>query len=77
MLNMGFVQYVAFAFVLAIPMAWYVMHQWLQRFAYQTSLDWWIFALAGVSVLFVSALSVSLQSLRAAMANPVEAIKIE
>jgi putative ABC transport system permease protein len=77
MLNMGFVQYVAFAFAIAIPVAWYVMNQWLQRFAYQTSLDWWIFALAGVSVLFISALSVSLQSLRAAMVNPVEAIKIE
>jgi putative ABC transport system permease protein len=77
MLNLGFVQYVAMAFAIAIPVAWYVMNSWLQRFAYQTSLNWWIFALAGCSVLFISALSVSAQSLRAATANPVDAIKIE
>jgi putative ABC transport system permease protein len=76
MLNMGFVRYVALAFVIATPVAWYVMHRWLERFAYRTSLDWWIFALAGVSVLLVSVLSVSLQSWRAARTNPVEAIKI-
>jgi putative ABC transport system permease protein len=77
MLNVGFIQYVAIAFVVAVPVAWYIMHRWLERFAYKTSLDWWIFALAGVSVLLVSVLAVSLQSWRAATANPVEAIKME
>jgi len=77
MLNVGFIQYVALAFVLAVPVGWYIMHRWLERFAYRTSLDWWIFALAGVSVLFVSLLAVSLQSWRAATANPVNAIKME
>jgi putative ABC transport system permease protein len=77
MLNMGFIRYIALAFALAVPVAWYVMHRWLERFAYQTSLDGWIFILAGCSVLLVSVLSVSLQSWRAASANPVEAIKIE
>jgi len=77
MLNIGFIQYIALAFLIAIPVAWYVMHRWLEQFTYRTSLNWWIFALAGVSVLLVSVLSVTLQSWRAATANPVEAIKSE
>jgi putative ABC transport system permease protein len=77
MLNMDFVRYIALAFVIAVPVAWYVIHRWLERFAYRTSLDWWIFALAGVCVLLISVASVSLQSWRAANANPVEAIKME
>jgi len=74
MLNMDFVRYIALAFVIAVPVAYYVMHRWLERFAYRTSLDWWIFALAGFVVLFVSVVSVSLQSWRAANQHPVEAI---
>jgi len=77
MLNMDFIRYIALAFVIAVPVAWYVMHRWLERFAYRTSLDWWIFALAGLSVLLVSVVSVSLQSWRAATENPVKAIKTE
>jgi len=77
MLNFGFIQYVVLAFVIALPVAWYVMHRWLEQFAYRTSLNWWIFALAGFTVLLVSACSVSLQSWRAATANPIDAIKRE
>jgi putative ABC transport system permease protein len=77
MLNMDFIRYIALAFAIAIPVAWYVMFRWLEHFAYRTSLDWWIFALAGLSVLCVSAVSVSLQSWRAATANPVNALKTE
>ena len=74
MLNMDFIRYIVLAFAIAAPAAWYVMQRWLERFAYRASLDWWIFALAGLSVLFISVVSVSLQSWRAATANPVEAI---
>jgi putative ABC transport system permease protein len=77
MLNIGFIQYITLAFLIAIPVAWYVMHRWLEQFAYRTSLSWWIFTLAGLSVLLVSVLSVTIQSWRAAAANPVEAIKRE
>jgi putative ABC transport system permease protein len=77
MLNLNYVKYIALAFVIAVPAAWYVLYRWLQQFAYRTALDWWIFALAGLTVLLISVLSVSLQSWRAATANPVEAIKIE
>jgi putative ABC transport system permease protein len=62
MLNVNFIRYIAFSFTIAVPVAWYVMHRWLERFAYRTSLDWWIFALAGLTVLLESVISVSLQS---------------
>jgi putative ABC transport system permease protein len=74
MLNMGYIRYIALAFVIAVPVAWYVMQRWLERFSYRTSLDWWIFALAGLTALLVSVASVSLQSWRGARANPVKAI---
>jgi putative ABC transport system permease protein len=74
MLNMGFIRYVALAFIIAVPVAWYIMQRWLERFAYKTSLDWWIFILAGLTVLLVSVASVSLQSWRAATTDPVRAI---
>lgn len=75
MLNYNFIRYIALAFVAAVPLSWLVLHIWLQRFAYKTSLDWWIFASAGVIVLSVSLLSVSLQSWRAAVLNPVEGVR--
>jgi putative ABC transport system permease protein len=75
MLNMDFIRYIAVAFAIAVPIAWYIMVRWLERFAYRTSLDWWIFVLAGGIVLLISVASVSLQSRRAANQNPVEAIK--
>jgi putative ABC transport system permease protein len=76
MLNINYIKYIALAFAVAIPVAWYVMQSWLQQFAYRTALDWWIFALAGLTVLLLSILSVSVQSWRAATTNPVNAIKI-
>jgi len=75
MLNLDFIRYIALAFAVAVPVAWYIMHRWLERFAYRTSLDWWIFVLAGLSVLLISVVSVSLQSWRAANQNPVESIQ--
>ena len=74
LLNMDFIRYIVLAFMIAAPVAWYVMHRWLERFAYKTTLNWWIFALAGLTVLFISIISVSLQSRRAATANPVDGI---
>ena len=77
MLNKDFVIWVAIAFVLATPIAWYAMHKWLENFAYKTSLSWWIFALAGVLALGIALLTVSWQSWRAATRNPVEALRYE
>lgn len=77
MLNKDFVKWVAIAFVIATPIAHYVMNKWLQNFAYKTSLSWWIFALAGLLALGITLLTVSFQSWRAATRNPVEALRYE
>jgi putative ABC transport system permease protein len=77
MLNTDFIKWVAIAFVIACPIAWYAMHQWLQDFAYKTKLSWWVFAVAGVAAVAVALLTVSWQSWRAATMNPVESLRHE
>ena len=77
MLNKDFVKWVGIAFVVAIPIAYYAMHMWLENFAYKTSLSWWIFVLAGLLALGIALLTVSWQSWRAATRNPVEALRYE
>jgi putative ABC transport system permease protein len=77
MLNMDFVKWVAIAFVIATPIAYYVMDKWLQNFAYRTPLSWWVFALAGLLALAIALLTVSWQSWWAARRNPVEALRYE
>ncbi|WP_372648578.1 ABC transporter permease [Draconibacterium sp.] len=77
LLNRDFIKWVAIAFVVACPIAWYAMHKWLENFAYKTTLSWWIFALAGVLALGIALLTVSWQSWRAATRNPVEALRYE
>jgi len=77
MLNRDFVKWVAIAFVIATPLAYYAMHKWLENFAYKTNLSWWIFALAGVLALGIALLTVSWQSWKAATRNPVEALRYE
>lgn len=77
MLNRDFVKWVAIAFVIATPIAWYVMNKWLENFAYKTTLSWWLFALAGLMALGIALLTVSFQSWKAATRNPVEALRYE
>lgn len=77
MLNKDFIAWVAIAFVVATPIAYYAMHKWLENFAYKTELSWWIFALAGIFALGIALLTVSWQSWRAATRNPVEALRYE
>ncbi len=77
MLNKDFIKWVAIAFVIATPIAYYAMHKWLENFAYKTTLSWWIFALAGLLALGIALLTVSWQSWRAATRNPVEALRYE
>jgi ABC-type antimicrobial peptide transport system permease subunit len=62
---------------IASPIAWYFMHQWLQDFAYRIYLSWWMFALAGASAIVIALTTVSFQSIKAAIANPVEALRSE
>ena len=77
MLNYDFVKWILIAFVIAIPIAYYAVNKWLENFAYRTELSWWVFALAGVFTLFISVLSVSIQTFRVASKNPVEALRYE
>jgi len=77
LLNKDFVKWVAFAFVIALPISWYAMNQWLSGFAYKTTLSWWVFALAGIAALCIALLTVSWQSFQAAIANPVESLRDE
>jgi putative ABC transport system permease protein len=77
MLNKDFVKWVAIAFLISIPIAWYAMNKWLENFAYKTPLSWWIFALSGLLVLGIAMLTVSWQSWNAAKRNPVEALRYE
>jgi len=77
MLNRDFVRWVAVAFVIATPVAWYAMDKWLESFAYKTALSWWVFVLAGLLALGIALLTVSWQSWRAATRNPVEALRYE
>ena len=77
LLNRDFLRWVAIAFVLACPAAYYAMQKWLENFAYKTTLSWWIFALAGILALIIALLTVSWQSWRAAIRNPVESLRYE
>ena len=77
LLNKDFVKWVGIAFVIAVPVAWFVMNKWLGNYAYRIELSWWIFAIAGVTALVIALITVSWQSWRAASRNPVEALRFE
>ncbi|TAJ15648.1 ABC transporter permease [Marinilabiliaceae bacterium JC017] len=77
LLNKDFVKWSVIAFVLASPLSWIAMHRWLSNFAYQTAISWWVFLLAGLAVTTIALLTVSWQSYRSAMHNPVEALKCD
>lgn len=77
MLNKDFLRWVTFALIIATPISWYVMHKWLENFAYKTDLSWWIFALAALLALTIALITVSWQSWKAATRNPVEALRYE
>jgi putative ABC transport system permease protein len=76
-LNKDFVKWVGIAFVIAVPVAWFVMKKWLENYAYRVELSWWIFALAGLIALVIALITVSWQSWKAATRNPVEALRYE
>ncbi|MCU4156524.1 ABC transporter permease [Carboxylicivirga sp. A043] len=77
MLNKDFIKWVAIAFIIACPIAWYAMNSWLSNFAYKTELSWWIFALAGLVAMAIALITVSWQSWKAARRNPVESLRYE
>ncbi len=72
-----FVALVFIAFVIAAPLAWWLMNKWLQDFVYRINISWWMFALGGIGVLVIALLTVSFQAIKAAMANPVKSLRTE
>ena len=72
-----FIQPVFIATVIAVPIVWYGMNKWLEDFAYRVAISWWIFAVAGALALAIAILTVSLQAIKAAMANPVKSLRTE
>ena len=77
LLTKEYMLWVLISIIIASPIAWYVMHKWLQNYAYRISIGWWVFALAGSIALLIALLTVSVQSSRAAGKNPVEALRYE
>ncbi|MBP1639128.1 MAG: hypothetical protein H6Q17_711 [Bacteroidetes bacterium] len=77
LLNFSYIRWIGVAFVIAVPVGYYLLQKWLTNFAYKTTLDWWIFALAGGTVLILSVGLVSWQIWRAANFNPVDSLKTE
>jgi putative ABC transport system permease protein len=77
LLTKDFLALVALAILIATPIAWYIMHTWLNNFSYRVDLQWWIFVLAGAVAILLSLLTVSYQAIRAAIANPVRSLRAE
>jgi len=77
LLSKDFLKLVLIAMVIACPLAWYAMNWWLQDFAYKIDIEWWVFALAGLLAVGIALLTVSFQSVKAALMNPVKSLRSE
>jgi putative ABC transport system permease protein len=71
------IKWVVIAFIIGTPLAWYIINKWLENFAYKTTMDWWIFSLAGLIAIFIALITVSFHSWKAARRNPVETLRYE
>jgi putative ABC transport system permease protein len=77
LLSRDFLKLVLMAIVISLPLAGYAMNKWLEEFAYRIDLAWWIFALAGLLAVVIAWLTVSFQSIKAALVNPVKSLRTE
>ena len=77
LLSKDFLKLVFIAILIASPIAWYAMHQWLADFAYRIEIEWWVFALSGTLAVGIALLTVSFQSVKAALMNPVKSLRSE
>lgn len=77
LLSADFLKLVGIAALIAFPVAWYTMDQWLQKFPYRVSIHYWVFLLAGVAAMLIALLTISFQSIKAALMNPVNSLKAE
>src|SRR5690606_19818402 len=77
LLSKDFILLVLLATVIASPIAWWAMNRWLEDFVYRIEIQWWMFAVAGLSAVVIALLTVSWQAVRAAIANPVDSLRDE
>jgi putative ABC transport system permease protein len=77
LLSKDFVKLVIIATIIALPIAGFVMNKWLQDFTYRINMSWWIFAVAGILAAIIALITVSVQAIKAATANPVKSLKTE
>jgi len=77
LLSTDFLKLVFISFLIASPIAWYAVNQWLQNFAYRIDVRWWVFPLAGIIAVLIALFTISFQSIKAALANPVKSLRTE
>lgn len=77
LLSRDFMKLVAIAFIIAAPLAWWAMNNWLADFAYRTNISWWIFAISGGAMLLAALITLSIRTIRSASANPVRSLRSE
>jgi ABC-type antimicrobial peptide transport system permease subunit len=77
LLSREFLVFVIIAVLIASPIAWYAMEQWLEEYAYKINISWWMFVIAGFAALAIALLTVSFQAIRAAIANPATSLRSE
>ena len=77
LLATNFIKLVLVAFIIAVPIAWIVMNKWLENFAYRINISWMVFIIAGLAVMIITFLTISFQSVKAALANPVKSLRRE
>jgi putative ABC transport system permease protein len=72
-----FIKLVLIAIIIATPVSWYVMNKWLQDFAYKISIGWMVFLVSGIVAVLIALLTISFQTIKAALANPVKSLRTE
>ncbi|AMR33279.1 hypothetical protein A0256_18560 [Mucilaginibacter sp. PAMC 26640] len=77
LLSIDFIRLVVLAVVIASPIAWWAMHNWLQNFAYRIAIPWWVFAAAGITAVLTAVVTISYHAIKAALANPVNSLRSE
>lgn len=77
LLSGEFLKLIAISSLLAFPVAWYAMHSWLQNFAYHISINWWVFVAAAVASVLIALITISFQTIRAAVVNPIRSLRSE
>ena len=77
LLSKEFVLLISISLIIAIPVSYYFMHHWLLNYDYRTGISWWIFAATVLGAILINLLTVSYQSIRAALANPVDSLRAE